>query len=309
MQYKNAFLALFILLTIILSTTTIVLAVGSCAMVQPFVAAFKNRDSYWTYEFNQTFPEPNRDADPGHYDPNTALLFLDLYHRLYRRLEENPTTMEYLGEYTEHLNGKDLVRLRGWKSIAYNQVYIVFGGVAPKSGDDSRCTHYNLISPYEDALEIKAHEGFYNAFQHSYKISLDRFLSEHTEIIQDRKAKIYLIGQSLGSIQAQFSAVYMENLGYSDIRLWTFASSRIGNPEMAAKVNAACSESFTFLNTDDLFCNLPFSVIPYYGSREKGLRYYHAGDKIVWFTRNEEGICANHSAKTYMKIFRELLIK
>ena len=302
MNQKDFIILLLTIAVIVLFVIVLCLGTTACTIVSPIKNSMKNRDSYWTYEFIQDLKEPNRPANPDAYDPNDCLLFLDLHHRLYRNEESVPDTMHHLGCHT---NG-NLIRFRTWKSKSHNQYYIVFGGVAPKSNDNIRCTYYNLVSPYADAPEVKIHQGFYQVFEFDYRKVLERFIDEHPDVLKNRTT-LYLIGQSLGSMQAQLAAVFFKKLGAKDIRLFTFASSRLGNKAMAERVNAACKESFTFLNTEDFFCNLPFAVMPHYRHQKAGLGYYHAGNKIVWLTMNEESMCANHSSKTYIKLMREQL--
>lgn len=300
MDQKDFIILLLVIAVIVLFIIVLSLGTAACTLVSPVQRSMKNRNSYWAYEFEQDLKEPNRAANNQSYDPNDCLLFLDLHHRLYRKEESVPNSMEHLGEY----NNKSFLRFRAWKSNTLNQYYIVFGGVAPKSGDDIRCTHYNLVAPYADDPEVRIHQGFYQMFEFDYKKVLERFIEEHPNLMH-RRTTIYLIGQSLGSMQAQLAAVMLNQLGARDIRLFTFSSSRLGNQAMAKRVNEACAESWTFLNTEDFFCNLPFAVMPHYRHQSSGLGYYHAGDNVVWLTMNEESMCANHSSKTYIKMFRE----
>jgi len=295
-------IAILTVVIIILSIILIVISTASCSMVSPVLSSMRNRDSYWKYEFKQNLKEPNRDPNPNEYDPKDCLLFLDLHHRLYKFSELVPDTMIHIGTF----NNGPFLRLRVWKSKQYHQYYIVFGGCAPKSGDDRRCTHYNLISPYEDEPNIKVHQGFYECFEEDYKIVLENFVEQYPDVL-DNKNTIYLAGQSLGSIQAMFSAIYLKGKGANDIRMFTFASSRIGNIEMVNKINNACTEYFNFLNTEDLFCNMPMAIMPHYRHQSRGLGYYHAGIKVIWLTMNEESICANHSTKTYIKLMNKEL--
>ena len=300
MNQKDFIIVILVLVVIILLIVVCSLGTAAGTLVQPVHRSMKNRNSYWEYEFIGDLKEPNRSPNPDEYDPNDCLLFLDLHHRLYRKEESVPETMEHIGEFKK----SNFLRFRVWKSKSLKQYYIVFGGVAPKSGDDLRCTYYNLVAPYADDPEAKLHQGFYQMFEFDYKRVLDDFVSSSPTLLE-KGMTIYLIGQSLGSMQAQLAAVYLKQLGAKDIRLFTFSSSRLGNRAMAKRVNESCTESFTFLNTEDLFCNLPLAVMPYYRNQKMGLSYYHAGNQIVWLTMNEESMCANHSSKTYIKLFRQ----
>lgn len=295
-------ITILVLVIIILSILVISVTTASCSLISPVYHSMRNRNSYWSYDFVPDLKEPRRSPNPEDYNPEDCLLFLDLHHRLYRKEESVPTTMTHIGQF----NRGSFLRFRVWKSNAQSQYYIVFGGVAPKSKDDLRCTYYNMIHPYADTPDVAVHQGFYQTFEFDYRIVLDQCIEQYPDILSSRNT-LYLVGQSLGSVQAQFAAIHLKKRGARDIRLFTFSSSRLGNQAMAERVNRACTESFTILNTEDMFCNLPMAVMPHYRHQRKGLNYYHAGRKIIWLSMNEGSICANHSSKTYIKLMRNQL--
>lgn len=290
---------------VMLTVLLLVILMFVMLIIHPFTLSMQhviyNKDSYWDYEPLEiaydpvSIPVPNRRV----FDPDLCLTLLDLQYRSSgRHARTSPSNLEFVDAFYKD----DMIRLMVWKSRVTPTYFVVFSGVAEGSGDTKRCFDYRQqeFSSHEGVL---VHTGFHLLFLKDYGKCLLRALEQYPEIKQPGNT-IYCSGQSLGTSQALYSSLYLSAF-CSDVRLYLFGSSRVGNRAFGDLVESRVSEYFNFLNTDDIFCHLPFATQFVFSHSEKKRLFSHSG-KEVWRSCNEGAWHSNHMAKTYIKIVRKI---
>lgn len=122
---------------------------------------------------------------------------------------------------------------------------------------------------------------------------------------------LYITGHSLGGALAALTAFDMAGSppapgGFTDMRLYTFASPRVGNPAFSRAMSAFTAPAagpitslYAVVNEDDLVPQLPPSVIPDLLD-PSSLYYYCAIGNVVLFRENWLSITHNHTLPIYV---------
>jgi predicted lipase len=110
----------------------------------------------------------------------------------------------------------------------------------------------------------------------------------------DPNAPVYLTGHSLGAVLATLTAVDMANFsfkGTSQVRLYTYASPRLGDPTFAQFFNTTVPNTYRVFNIADMVPEVPASE-----TREG--EYRHVGQ--FWSFLNYTGnLAPNHETAIY----------
>jgi len=102
----------------------------------------------------------------------------------------------------------------------------------------------------------------------------------------DKQVPLYVTGHSLGGALTVLASLILRLHGFMDVRMYSFASPRVGNPGFADAYDQLVPESYRIVNLCDVVTEVPPSDI-------KGLKYKHVGKP--WSFLNQSGdVLGNH---------------
>lgn len=273
-----------------------------------------------TLESVDGLPVPNLIQTPKVYSPVAARYAADLITRLaLHRNQQHPLTPPQ-GMVQLALLGEKL----GWVLIdsleTPTNVWVVFRGTSSKEEwnkdfelqqvpyavalTGSRVSEIPMpkmsLQPMDESVMfgegIKVHRGF-----------LDMYRSVRAQLVQVLKPYVglplYVCGHSLGAALASLCTLDLSmNAHAPDIRTYTFAPPRVGNPEFAEAVTMGAGVQclFQIVNMADLVFSVPLAVTPNIPDPENPWIFQHAG-KLVYFIENWGSWKHNHTMPIYIK--------
>jgi predicted lipase len=148
-----------------------------------------------------------------------------------------------------------------------------------------------------DGCEI--HQGFLDRYLH-FRDVLWSVLDDPQYPTQ----RVWIGGHSLGGAMANIAALDIAmnaTEGLTDIRVYTTATPRVGNPVFAREFHkyAHISQFFQFQNSADVVPTLPLAVIPNFQQPMKPYVYEHAGT-ILSYSANWQSLQLNHYISNYI---------
>jgi|GEM_PF-5404190 len=127
---------------------------------------------------------------------------------------------------------------------------------------------------------VRAHSGFVDRAE---KL---RGQLEQAVAALDRAKPCYVTGHSLGGAVAILANLILKYRGFRDLRLYTYAGPRVGNPAFAKLYDQALPASYRVVNDADLVPQVPLRSM-------LGESFVHVGQK--WgFLNQSEDLLGNH---------------
>lgn len=140
---------------------------------------------------------------------------------------------------------------------------------------------------------VQVHKGFLDMYG-DLRGQLVRALSPYLHV------PIVVTGHSLGAALAALCCLDLRsNAQASDVRMYTFAPPRAGNPEFAEAFNGLISEAYQIVNFTDLVPAVPLAVMPNNKNPSEPWLFQHVG-KILHFSDNWGSWRNNHTMPIYM---------
>jgi len=141
-----------------------------------------------------------------------------------------------------------------------HDLYIVFEG-SDGTGDWIDNLKFWQKNVYKG---VKVHAGFYYQFMQVETLINKAVVAK---IILDSKARIIIIGHSLGAALATLTC--LEVADYKPVCI-TFGSPRVGNWKFARLFNKKILHCYRYVNGDDVVCKVPYMW----------MNYKHVGKKV-----------------------------
>lgn len=143
-------------------------------------------------------------------------------------------------------------------------------------------------------VPIMVHSGFETA----YGALRDQILSA---LASSSPTTVIVSGHSLGGGVANLCALDVaQNTSIKDVRLYTFASPKAGNPHFAvAQDVAGFTEFYQIQNRSDLIPTMPLAASPNVADRTHPFLYQHGGTSVQ-FDSNWGSVEQNHILPTYL---------
>lgn len=198
-----------------------------------------------------------------------------------------------------------------WTSYDNTTAYIAFRGTASISEafadltyDQVPFTEVTISPPAEcgcqTGSQILIHDGFYSIYTQVRDTIYNSLLS-----LPNSVKTLYISGHSLGGALANLLALDVgSNLArYQDIRVYTYASPRVGNPAFAKTLSSLSNitQFYQIRNEDDVVPTFPLSVSPSQSTDSvypNPWLYQDAGIPI-YFRDNRGSIVNNHILQGY----------
>jgi len=143
---------------------------------------------------------------------------------------------------------------------------------------------------------VKIHKGFLGMYR-GLRAKLIHVLGPYVGL------PVYVCGHSLGAALAHICTLDLSiNAGAPDLRTYTFAPPRIGNPAFARALNTSTNIQgiFQVVNLADLVFSVPLAVMPNIPDPQHPWLYEHAGS-ILYFMANRGSWIHNHTLSVYIK--------
>jgi hypothetical protein len=168
----------------------------------------------------------------------------------------------------------------------------------PKVSLHPGVAHAMFRSTTNNNEDVRLHEGFLDMYR-AIRPQLIRALAPFLKL----NLPIFVTGHSLGAAVAAICTLDLsQNAGARDVRTYTFAPPRVGNPAFARALSSTpgLSAMFQLVNTADVVPAIPLAVMPNASVPEDLLIYEHAGT-LMYFTENWESWKNNHTMPIYIK--------
>nr|WP_233096041.1 lipase family protein [Alicyclobacillus sp. SO9] len=163
----------------------------------------------------------------------------------------------------------------------------------------------NLVQvPFDSGdSNAKVHRGYKELYQSlftSHWLQTDKSIIEVMNTL-DSHSPLYITGHSLGGALATLAAVdIVRNTQFQNIKVYTFASPRVGNAAFVSDYNQLVPDTVRVVNANDYVPLEPQVQVPF----EEPLYYYHVQGKLS-IDFNTQSIIHNHSITHYFRKLAE----